>query len=224
MNNTDFKFLEGIEILNNIIFNILKNKSCCNIFLTGGNSAKLFYECWCENKDFKNFSNINFYFSDERSVSNNDINSNYKLVKESLFRNGLPINSNVFKIKIDNKTDDILAKKYSLIIPNSIDILFLGVGLDGHIASIFPNSTLLTENKLLFTSVICEKFPFRRISITPKFINISKNIFLFAYGKDKSFLYENFMNDQIKFTQMPVKLVKNGYWLDDTGVKKIIIK
>ena len=112
-------------------------------------------------------------------------------------------------------------KNYENIMPSSIDILFLGIGLDGHIASIFPKSNLLTERNKLYASVTCSKFPENRITITPKFLELPNNIFLFAFGDEKILLYEKFKNKYIDYVEMPVKLITKGYWLDNHGIKII---
>ena len=80
---------------------------------------------------------------------------------------------------------------------------------------------MLSEKNKLYAFATCSKFPENRITITPKFLELPNNIFLFAFGEEKISLFEKFKNNNIDFNEMPVKLVTKGYWLDNHGIKNI---
>ena len=81
--------------------------------LTGGRAAKEIYNSISKFNLLYNLENIDFYLSDERLVDINDKDSNYKMIKETLFKYGLPKKCNLYPM-IDLKYNiDIAAKKYS---------------------------------------------------------------------------------------------------------------
>jgi len=77
------------------------------------------------------------------------------------------------------------AKAYETLLPNSIDILLLGIGEDGHIASLFPNSPQLQEQKRLCLPITGPKPPYKRLTVTPPLIKSAKTTYILAQGKEK---------------------------------------
>ncbi len=196
-------------LLTDKINEILKIYNTCNILLTGGRSATELYLCISELKLFDNINNINFYFGDERFVNLNDENSNYRLVKDTLFKNINMNNFNIFPMIEDNVSIDNLSEKYTKILPSRIDIILLSMGEDGHIASIFPNSIAFEKDNEKVVPIICNKYPYQRLTITPSVIKSASNVFLLVKGMEKNKLFKN-LTDNIKdFRTIPARLVFN---------------
>ena len=74
------------------------------------------------------------------------------------------------------------ARKYEQMLPLSIDILLLSVGLDGHIASLFPMNHVLQEKTRSVISVVGPKPYPKRLTVTQHVIKSAKSVFLFAQG------------------------------------------
>jgi 6-phosphogluconolactonase len=206
----------SIFILNDIN-NFIQKSGICNLMLTGGVTAEKIYLEWSKNPEFP-FSKINFYFGDERCVSPLDINSNYYMAKNSLFKNKKIEKFNVFRIKVELDNADYIISDYAKILPEKVDILLLGLGLDGHIASLFPKSKDLFENTLDLVAVINDNIEFKRISITPKIISTSLSIYLLANGAEKGKVLKKILDINTNIFNYPVCLVKDRTWLIDDQV------
>ena len=94
--------------------------------------------------------------SDERFVSENSVNSNFKLIKKLLLSKIIISEKNIFSINTRKKNVNISSHDYEKKIKKyfekkkiSFDLVVLGMGFDGHIASIFPGSKILLVVKLL---------------------------------------------------------------------------
>jgi 6-phosphogluconolactonase/glucosamine-6-phosphate isomerase/deaminase len=162
-----------------------------SIILTGGSNAKKLYVHMANTIKLSCFSNCDFYLSDERYVKNTDISSNYGMIFKELFGNKPPnANSLLHEIFLEGVDFKRSAIRYKKLLPNNIDILILGVGNDGHVASIFQENEVKLKNKLEKIIEVNKnpKDSYRRISIGLPVINSAKKIFLLAPGDRKEFL------------------------------------
>jgi 6-phosphogluconolactonase len=118
-----------------------------SVMLTGGRSAALLYNEWKKLPNFKTLSNVTFYFGDERCMPPDHPESNYGMAMKTLFSSGVPKGCSVERMIGESEDLVSSAELYAEQLPNIKDILLLGIGDDGHIASLFPHSTLLHEQK-----------------------------------------------------------------------------
>ena len=107
------------------------------------------------------------------------------------------------------------AERYAALLPERIDILLLGVGEDGHIASLFPNSPILQETKQRVVMVVGPKAPYSRITITPSVITDAGALFVLAPGLAKSKVLIQALQHPEDFYSFPVRLALRGTWLLD---------
>ena len=200
------------KLLVDKIENIIQNKTC-NLMLTGGNSAKLVYSELNKSIKFNNQKRfINFYFTDERCVAKNDLQSNYGAVVHMLFK-GNTSALNIFRIEADNNNILKAVINYEKVLPESIDILLLSVGDDGHIASLFPESSLLQNRSKKVGYAKSSLHKFDRITILPAVIENSKTILLLCNGPKKIFFLNLFLSKNIECKHLPFFLAANGTWL-----------
>lgn len=197
--------------IHKLVMLVIEVKGQCNVMLTGGTSARRVYKSLNSLFDQCLLEHINFYFGDERCVPESHLDSNYHTVISSLFQNNKP--KKIFRIKSDSSNLDLELKRYSKIIPSTIDLLILSVGLDGHIASLFPHSNLLDE---YFENIgVSESInhPYKRLTITPKVIDSAEMIFALAPGDKRASFFYN-LNDVSKY-EVPAKLIANAVWCLD---------
>lgn len=192
---------------------ILTN-SKCSIMLTGGNTAKILYQEMAFLGDFP-FEKITFFWGDERCVSPDHLDSNYLLGMSSLFPNGLINVAGIIRMEGDFLDRDEAAQRYEALLPNEIDVLLLGVGLDGHIASLFPGHRALNELERRVLPVYQIGAKHERITITPQVISSAKEVFLLATGRQKGKVLAKAMSSQIGYKEFPVCLTFGGTWLLD---------
>ena len=171
--------------------------------LTGGPSPKRLYQKLASSKI--NWNNIDLFWGDERFVSKKSVNSNYRLVYDNLLKKIKIDNENVYSFIIDNSTIKKTATEYQKCIKRyfkrrkiSFDIFLLGMGNDGHIASIFPNTNIF-KKRFIVSSV--DRQDFKRITIGLKIINNSKRIFLWLSKKSKTSIFKKL---QLKGREIPV--------------------
>ncbi|MFI0457417.1 MAG: 6-phosphogluconolactonase, partial [Candidatus Thiodiazotropha endolucinida] len=123
---------------------VLESSRRCHLMLAGGSTPLPIYQRLAMRKDIP-WSRIDLYFGDERCVPVNTSENNYTTVMRSLFPDGdRPDGMNVYRM-CGEENPDKAAEVYELVLPERIDILLLGVGDDGHTASIFPGSAALDE-------------------------------------------------------------------------------
>jgi len=171
---------ESTFYIYNQISKILKSKSFCNIMIPGGKSfEKIFIEL-IENYKIDNL-NINLFMTDERFTKINSKDNNYNMIKK------LSKNKNIKLFRIKTYLKDIKKEiaRYSDIIHHQIDILILSVADDGHIASIFPEKIDYYKMTTNMTTISSSNHHFRRVTITPKFINEINNKIILLKGNKK---------------------------------------
>ncbi len=195
---------------------ILRQQKICAIMLTGGRSAARLYAAWAQDPGFQHLFGVAFYFGDERCVPPDHTDSNYGMALSSLFAMGVPRGCSVFRMAADDPDRESAAWRYGELLPDKIDIMLLGVGNDGHIASMFPWSESLRETRRKVIPVTGPKPPHERLTITPPVIAQTKSIFVLASGADKALILVKALQVPGDVDALPVRLVLNATWLLDT--------
>ena len=136
-NGTDWP-MKAAGLISDDINNVLSEKGKCSLMLTGGRSAARLYKAWRDLPAFQQMTGVSFYFGDERCVPPDHAESNYGMAMQTLFPNGVPTGCAVFRMEADATDQEEAALRYADLLPDLIDVLLLGVGEDGHIASLFP--------------------------------------------------------------------------------------
>lgn len=198
-----------------------------NVSLSGGSTPKVVFDYLSEHYKELDWSKVNFFWGDERCVAPTDSESNYKMTVDHLLKNiNLPT-ENIFRIK-GEKNPEEEAKEYSKVlnkklpIKNDIptfDLVILGMGDDGHTASIFQDNIHLwnSENN-------CEVADHpvsgqKRITITGKVINNAKEVVFLVTGEDKKEKVALILKGDDTSRTYPAGLVKplsgDLYWFLD---------
>jgi 6-phosphogluconolactonase len=109
------------------------------------------------------------------------------MVERSLFPKGILKGCKVIRMGGELSEREAGARNYEQMLPESIDVLllFLFVGSDGHIASLYPQSNALNEKTKSVVPIVGPKPPPERLTITTSVIQPAKSTFLFAQGKEK---------------------------------------
>jgi 6-phosphogluconolactonase len=196
------------------IDNVVLRKQRCSLMLTGGATAKSMYEYWSWLDDFSH-DKIAYYFGDERCVPHEHPESNYGAFCRSVFPTGLPQNLDIHPMYIDGSDMNEASTAYQRLLPQMIDILLLGMGEDGHVASIFPGDPVTTEMNRLVIPVIGPKYPMQRLTITPKVITTAETIFLLATGTEKGKLLSRVIREHETPSKLPVMWARGATWLLD---------
>ena len=168
----------------------IRNKGKATLLVSGGSTPKKLYEI-LSSKDI-DWNNVSIGLIDERFVGTNTDQSNEFFIKNTLLKNkaadakfiGLVFNINNYQENLN------IAISKNIPFFESITCSILGMGLDGHTASLFPNSEevytddiIYGEKMIINTRATSE--PSKRISYTKTKILSSKNLFLYFNGKEK---------------------------------------
>jgi 6-phosphogluconolactonase len=237
----DVKIFNSSEELSEEFAQLLKNEVSSadkqfNLVLSGGSTPKNIFRYLSDNyKDQINWSKINFFWGDERCVPPDDDQSNYKMANECLLSNINVIEDNIFRIRGE---DDLIkeANRYSEIINKTVlkknnnkpvfDLIMLGLGEDGHTASIFPNQLDLIDDENICTVAIHPETKQKRITLTGKIINNSKNIIFIVTGKKKSQVVADIIKNKIVAEKYPAYYIRpvngNLYWFLDNEAASLI--
>ncbi len=137
---------------------------------------------------------ILFFFGDERYVPHDAPDSNYRMAKEA-FLNSAPISSDqVYPVPTDCEQADACAQRYAeqlseLDQHNNMpvfDYILLGIGDDGHTASLFPNTSIINEKNKPTAAVYVEKLQTWRISLTFPVLNQARVCSVLVSGENKA--------------------------------------
>lgn len=191
----------------------LLERGACDVMLTGGRSAERLYRAWAVLPDFGKLRGVRFYFGDERCAPPDHPESNYGMAMSTLFAAGVPENASIYRMEADSIDVEIAADRYAALLPEAIDVLLLGMGDDGHIASLFPHGVLLHETRSRVMPVTGPKSPFRRLTITPPVIQNAREVFVLALGEQKRAVYEEALRDPANIDVIPARLVLNRTWI-----------
>jgi 6-phosphogluconolactonase len=202
------------DVIGQEISSVISRKNVCHFMLTGGRAAERLYKYWAATAALP-LEGLSFLFGDERCVPPDHVDSNYALVMKTLFEQGMPSGCSIARMEAENPEQEAAAIAYEKLLPDAVDILLLGMGEDGHIASLFPRSPALREVKRSVIPVKGPKLPFKRLTITPKVIASAKSIFLLVTGKEKGEVLVEALRSESDFISLPVRLTLRGTWLLD---------
>jgi 6-phosphogluconolactonase len=204
-----------------------------SVALAGGNTPRRVYELLASDrfKDLIDWSKVHLFFSDERSVPPNHPDSNYAMAVQALISKiGIPP-ANVHRIAGEvNPEESAAAYEGELrnffggVATTRFDLVLLGMGDDGHTASLFPNSDSLNETSRW---VVATKAPSGqdRISLTLAAIKNGAHVLFLVTGSAKAQRLAEVLGDR-PGTQLPAQLIMpvNGTleWLVDEAAAALL--
>jgi 6-phosphogluconolactonase len=206
-----------------------------SVALSGGHTPRTVYELLAvEYKTALSWENIYIFLGDERHVPPDHPDSNYRMANEALFSK-VPIPpENVHRIRTE-LDPEAAAKDYEEQIRAQFglknnelprfDLILLGLGPDGHTASLFPETTALTEMSRLVASNWVEKLQTFRITLTFPVLNHAAEDLFLVSGQDKAQIIKDVLGPQ-GAAEYPAQRVRpeNGrlLWLADQGAAKLL--
>lgn len=196
---------------------ILESQERCSLALAGGSTPRPVYErLAAELPDRDPWSRIDVFFGDERCVPPADLASNYRMAKEALL-DRVPVDpAQVHRMEGERADHDEAARAYEAILPDRLDLLVLGLGDDGHTASLFPDAPSLAETRRRVLAVRAPKAPFDRLTITPPVILDARLTIVLATGADKADALARAMDGRYAPSHTPAQLARAGLWIADT--------
>ncbi len=187
------------------------------VAISGGNTPQIFFNKLVENyKETIRWNNICFFWVDERCVAPADSDSNYGMTKQYLFDKIQIPEENIFRVQGEN--DPLKeAVRYSSVIKKyvpernnipSFDLTILGMGNDGHTASIFPDQLQLLKSDKICETAVHPITLQKRITLTGTIINNSSQIVFFVTGENKSKILADILHLSENSKSFPASYIK----------------
>ncbi|MCL4106695.1 UNVERIFIED_CONTAM: hypothetical protein GTU68_048139 [Idotea baltica] len=186
------------------------------IALSGGSTPKTIFDYMAEHyKDSINWSNVHFYWGDERCVAPNDNESNYKMTVDHLFSKiDIPA-ENIHRVIGENDPEEEKTRYAQEMYDEMItmegipvfDLVILGMGDDGHTASIFPYEIELWESKENTEVAIHPDSGQKRITLTGRVINKARSVAFLVTGEGKREKVDEIINKKEDYAKYPASLV-----------------
>ena len=192
-----------------------------NVVLSGGSTPKGLFALLVSDPALRNavaWENVRFFWGDERHVPPDDSESNYRMAQEALLGR-LPVREEqIFRMHGEipdaavaaSQYEDALRQAFDLAegsVPR-FDLILLGMGPDGHTASLFPGTKALRERRRLAISNWVGKFFTDRITLTPPVLNAAERVMFLVTGADKAPALKAVLEGPREPAQLPAQMVR----------------
>ena len=211
----------------------VSEKGSFTVALSGGSTPKALYSLLAGDAALRSqlpWDKMYLYFGDERSVGPDHPDSNFRMATETMLSK-VPIKpEQVFRIKGEYKDTEKAAQEYEQVLRTSFkiaegqfprfDLVFLGIGNEGHTASLFPGTKALHETKRLVVRNWVGKLYTNRVTLTAPAINNAARVVFMVTGADKALSLKGILEGPYEPDQLPAQIIQppNGklLWLVDT--------
>lgn len=184
-----------------------------SLMLAGGSTPRATYERLA-GKDVP-WHKVDFFFGDERAVPPDDKDSNYRMAREVLFDPIGVRSAQIMRMLGDAPDLEKAAREYEARLPEKISVLLLGMGEDGHTASLFPGSPALSERSRKVVRIVGPKPPPVRLTITPPVIEQAELCLVLVTGAAKREALTRVAGKSGNLSETPIMCAKNGLFLVD---------
>jgi 6-phosphogluconolactonase len=210
-----------------------REKGLFTVALAGGSTPRNLYALLANDeepyREQLRWENIHFFWGDERHVPPDHPDSNYRMASEAMLaRVPVPV-ENVHRIKSEAADAGEAADEYEQTLREffrlaegqfpRFDLILLGMGPDGHTASIFPNSDVINEKGRLVIAPWIEKFQSYRVTLTPPVLRNSAAVIFLVSGAEKAKVLRQVLEGEYQPERLPAQLLRstttNVLWLVD---------
>jgi len=202
------------------------------IALSGGSTPKLLYQLLAApNRAFREqvpWPSIHFFWADERHVPPDHPESNYRMANEAMLSKVPVAKNNVHRVMSENPDAARAAEDYEQTVlrivpgkPPRFDLILLGVGTDGHTASIFPESDVLHETKRLVAAPWIEKLKSYRITMTLPLINNAASVVFLVSGTEKAEIVKEMAQGPKRYPAQEIRPAEVRLMLDREAASKL---
>jgi 6-phosphogluconolactonase len=197
------------------------------VSLSGGSTPKTLYQLLASD-EFRNqfpWQRVSWYFGDERFVPYDSPDSNYRMIREAMFAKAPVPPDNIHPIPVDGTPDDA-AQRYERTLQDAygattvdparplFDVTLLGLGPDGHTASLLPGEPVLEERKR-WVAAVSHGRPEVRITLTYPVIESSRRVAFLVAGPEKAAIFRDIRGGGSKVPAARVRPVGELFWFVD---------
>lgn len=185
-----------------------------NVALSGGNTPRAAYALLGQEpaRSSLSWADVHVYFGDERCVPPEDEQSNYRMAQKAFLTSVAIPPANVHRMRGELDPAEAADEYAKLLRTNlgdqpRLDLVLLGLGPDGHTASLFPGTPPDTDNDKLVRAVYAESQAMWRITMTPKVLNAGRVVAFALEGAEKAAIFCAVYEDPIDTTKYPAQIV-----------------
>jgi 6-phosphogluconolactonase len=197
------------------------------VSLSGGSTPKQLYSLLASS-EFKNrfpWRVVEWYWGDERFVPYDHPESNYRMVREAMLAKAPVATENIHPIPTDGSPEDA-ARRYERTLQEAygamvldptrplFDVTLLGLGPDGHTASLLPEDAVLQERKH-WVAAVSHGRPEIRITMTYPVIESSRRVAFLVTGKDKAAMLRTVLGGGSQVPAARIRPVGELFWFVD---------
>lgn len=205
------------------------------VALSGGSTPRALYQRLAQSplKESVDWANVHVFWGDERMVPPDDTESNYRMTRETLLAH-VPIPAaHIYPVPTVGGTPEAAASAYAETLTAAFgaelprfDLILLGIGPDGHTASLFPGQTEVVRPSAALVVAVhnAPKPPPARVSFTYRSINAAANVLFVVAGADKAVALREVLRGPLDVARLPAQGVRPTQgaliWLVDSQVAK----
>jgi len=204
-----------------LIVESTKSRGRACIALSGGTTPRAVHEALAALPDVP-WSLVHIFFGDERAVSPEHPDSNYRMAKESLLSRVAIPSAQVHRPAAEYPDRSAAAREYAALLPAAFDVVMLGIGEDGHTASLFPGSDAVLETTELCLPVIGPKPPPERLTLTPPVLERARSLVMLAVGAGKAEPVQRALEGPWDPRATPAQLARRGRWFLDPAAAALL--
>jgi 6-phosphogluconolactonase len=205
------------------------------VALSGGSTPKAMFSLLAKSPFAASlpWPETQFFWGDERCVPPDHADSNFRLTMETLLGKIAVSPENIFRIPAEDDDHHRAAELYAGTLRQTFnsetpqfDLVFLGMGADGHTASLFPGTKALQSTDQIVVANFVEKLNSWRITLTAKTINNARNVIFLVAGEDKAATLRNILEGEYQPETYPSQLIQpvNGslLWMLDEAAASLL--
>jgi 6-phosphogluconolactonase len=214
-----------------------KSKEPFAVALSGGSTPKNMFTILANDAVLRNqmpWESVHFFWGDERHVPSNHTDSNYRMTNEAMLSRVPVPPENIHRIRAENPDAGKAAEDYEQELRGffkleteqlpAFDCVFLGMGPDGHTASLFPGTKALHERQRLVVSNWVDKFQAYRITMTAPVLNNADIVIFLVSGEEKAEPLQVVLEGQKQTDRFPSQLIEPTHgkllWLVDRAAAR----
>ena len=214
----------------------IEERGVCTIALSGGTTPGQVYKDLSTPPRAKevDWGKVKLFLGDERFVSATDPRSNSKLVTDTLLSNLKGVKPSFFPMPTDKPTAKECSDAYGELLQREVspgrapqfDVVFLGIGEDGHTASLFPHNPVINEDKNFTVYLPHPTDGTDRISITRPVITAARWVLYIVKGPSKASIIQQVLEGSKEFIEYPSMIYKEctgavTFYLDKESAKNL---
>ena len=209
-----------------------------HVALAGGATPRDFYKHLIQDdaKSAVVWNKVHIYFGDERCVPQDHVDSNFQMANDTLFSKVDIPSSQIHAMVDPSLSPEQNAARYASLLDQQLlkdvngtpvfDLVLLGLGGDGHTASLFPNTEILNEDKKSVAAQFVDKLAVWRVSLTYPALNAARHVVVLVMGEAKAEILSTLAKSSSADTQYPIQGIrpqKDLQWFVDKAAAYLAI-